>query len=77
MNKRSGQPDGLDTFLPVVEAVVNHIDEGVIVADANGQVLYHNEAARLLLGIPPSQILRETRRLGGINLHKLCQTTKN
>ena len=44
-----------DNVLLLLEAVVAFIDEGVIVADMSGQVLYHNPAAGALLGYAGNQ----------------------
>ncbi len=38
-------------FTPVVEAVVSHICEGVVITEADGHVIYHNKAAAKLLGM--------------------------
>ncbi len=38
------------TLLPMLEAVVSYIDEGVIIADRQGQVVYQNPAAGELFG---------------------------
>lgn len=60
----------VEQVLPVVEAVVTHIDEGVIFADHNGTVLYHNPAALKLLSLDSVSQLRDIKRLGAVNLHK-------
>lgn len=61
---------GLGELMPVVEAFVSHIDEGVIVADNNGKVLYHNPSASEVLALDGSRPPTEIRRLGGINVQK-------
>ena len=60
----------VEQVLPIVEAVVTHIDEGVIFADNNGEVLYHNPATLKLLSLDSVSQLRDIKRLGAINLHK-------
>ena len=45
-------------LVPMLEAVVSHIDEGVIIADKQGHVVYHNPAASKLLGYQQSNIER-------------------
>ena len=60
----------LNQVLPFIEAVVSHIDEGVIVANPNGHVLYKNPAATTLLGISSDVDLQEIKKLGPINLQK-------
>lgn len=54
----------------VIESIVAHVDEGIIIADIHGKVLYSNPAVRELLGLPATQKLDEFRKLGGINLQK-------
>ncbi len=70
MKKRESALDGLAHLLPVLDAVVSHIDEGVLVADNSGHILYHNRAVPELLGVNADEPLQEFRRLGGINLQK-------
>lgn len=60
----------MQQVLPVVEAVVKHIDEGVIVSDSNGQVLYYNAAATRLLSLPDMEPLENIKQLGSVNLQK-------
>jgi len=45
----------LDTMLPIINAIVSYVDEGVVIADQSGQILYHNQVAADLLGIPASR----------------------
>jgi len=69
--KRRDDPlEGLSHFLPMLDAVVSHIDEGVVVADSSGHILYHNPAVPALVGVGGDTRLREIRNLGGINLQK-------
>ena len=44
--------NALDQFTPLMDAVVFHINEGVILTDYKGKVLFHNPAADELLGFP-------------------------
>ncbi len=55
---------------PVVEAVIGHIDEGVIVADPSGTVLFANPVVNTLLGLPEGEAPKQIKRLGGLNLQK-------
>ena len=41
----------VEQFTPLMNAVVSHIHEGVILSDPRGNVLYHNPAATELLGV--------------------------
>lgn len=43
--------NGVAELTPIMEAVVSHIHEGVILADRFGNVIYHNPAAANMLGI--------------------------
>ena len=43
--------NAITEFTPLMDAVVSHIDEGVILADNLGNVVYHNPAAANMLGI--------------------------
>ncbi len=44
--------NALEQFTPLIDAVVYHINEGVILTDYKGKVLFHNPAADELLGHP-------------------------
>jgi transcriptional regulator with PAS, ATPase and Fis domain len=70
VTKRRLDTGSIEQVLQVVEAVVSHIDEGVIVSDNSGQVLYHNSAALNLLSLPNSIPLQNIKDLGAINLQK-------
>src|SRR5512141_3108874 len=39
-----------------LETLFNTIEDGVLVVDENGRIIYLNQAASLLLGLPPEQI---------------------
>ncbi|MCB1514077.1 MAG: sigma 54-interacting transcriptional regulator, partial [Hyphomicrobiaceae bacterium] len=51
----------------LLEAVVSFIDEGVIVADLDGRVIYHNPAAAALLGAAANQPLTSLHDVLGIS----------
>lgn len=51
-------------FRRVMETLIDQVDDGVLVADAAGRVLYHNAAVRELFGLSPGTELRELRQLG-------------
>ncbi len=70
MSKKKSDTGSVEQVLQVVEAVVNHIDEGVIVSDNSGHVLYHNSAALRLLLLEESTSLLNIKDLGAINLQK-------
>jgi len=58
----------MDTLLPVLEAIVSFIEEGVLITDTSGEVLYQNPAAGALLGFPPNEPIRDICNLRGMNL---------
>ncbi len=55
-----------DQLRVLLEAVVSFIDEGVIVADLDGRVIYHNPAAAALLGAAGNQPLTSLHAVLGI-----------
>ncbi len=58
----------LQTMFPLLEAIVSYIDEGVIIADRNGRVLFQNPSVGELLGNKPSIPVETLTRAGGVNL---------
>lgn len=57
-------------LIPLLEAVVSYIDEGVIIADGRGKVLYQNPAAGTLLGLPGNEPIRHLNEIGKFRLQK-------
>ena len=57
-------------IVPLLEAVVSYIDEGVIIADPRGQVLYQNPSAGRLLGLPGNEPVERLNDIGRFNLQK-------
>jgi PAS domain S-box-containing protein len=55
---------------PLLEAVVSYIDEGVIIADKAGNVLYQNPSVGTLLGMPSGNPIQQLKRSGTFNLQK-------
>lgn len=55
--------------ISLIEAIVSHINEGIIVAEASGDVLYANPAVNSLLGIPSKELVN-INRLGELHLQK-------
>jgi len=51
----------------LLEAVVSFIDEGVIAATPDGQVIYHNPAAGELLGVAGNQPIASMQQVLGID----------
>jgi PAS domain S-box-containing protein len=61
--------NALEQFTPLMDAVISHIHEGVILADYKGKVLFHNRAASELLGSPKFDTVHEIRKTTGVDLH--------
>jgi PAS domain S-box-containing protein len=57
-------------FRQVMETLIEQVDDGVLVADAGGRVLYHNAAARALFGLAPGAELHELRQLGAFRWNR-------
>lgn len=49
---------------PIVEAIVEQSDDGVMIADAAGHVLYHNATLRVLFALKAEVELRDLAQLG-------------
>jgi transcriptional regulator with GAF, ATPase, and Fis domain len=54
--------------LPLLEAIVSYIDEGVLIARQNGDVVYMNPAAHQLLALPPNTAITRLGDVPGIDL---------
>ena len=54
---------------PILEAIVSYIDEGVIIADPTGNVIYQNPSAMELFGMNNEPVTR-LRDIGSFNLQK-------
>ncbi len=59
-----------DDFNLILESIVSFIDEGIIIAQPNGDVLYHNPSAYQLLGLPANIPITSINHLNTINLKK-------
>ncbi len=57
-------------FAPLAKTVVQHIDEGIIVADQLGKILYCNPAVRKLLGLKQQTVLNKLNDIAKFNLQK-------
>lgn len=70
--------NALEQFTPLMDAVITHIHEGVILTDYKGKVLFHNQAAQQLLGIPDFESVSRLEDTIGINLQSpLMLTNQN
>lgn len=56
--------------LPMLEAVISFIDEGVLIANKLGQVVYQNPSSGKLLGLSGNEPLQQLNRIGPFNLQK-------
>lgn len=59
-----------DALLPMLEAVITAIDEGVLICDKQGNVLYQNPAARKLLSVRDEHNLDKIHKIGNFNLQR-------
>lgn len=59
-----------DTLGALFESVVSYIDEGVIISDPMGHVIYQNPAAGQLLGLASNEPIEKLKEIGGINLQR-------
>ena len=57
-------------FSTLFESVVSFLDEGIMVADNKGNVLYHNPAVLKLLGIDKKKSINKLNDIGKFNLQK-------
>lgn len=57
-------------FAPLAKTVAQYIDEGIIVADQLGKILYYNNAVKKLLGICDKKELEKLNDIGKFNLQK-------
>ena len=58
-----------NSLAPILEAIVSYIDEGVIIADPSGSVIYQNPSAMELFGMNNEPVTR-LREIGNFNLQK-------
>jgi len=57
-------------FAPLFENIVSFLDEGIMVADNLGNVIYHNPAVLKLLGIDKKKVIKKFHDIGKFNLQK-------
>ncbi|MCW9014943.1 MAG: sigma 54-interacting transcriptional regulator [Gammaproteobacteria bacterium] len=57
-------------FAPLLENIVYFIDEGIMVADNLGNVLYHNPAVISLLGLEEDKVIKKLNDIGKFNLQR-------
>jgi PAS domain S-box-containing protein len=69
--------NALEQFTPLMDAVISHIHDGVILTDYKGKILFHNPAADELLGFPQFDSVGAIQESTGIDLHKSLTTPAN
>lgn len=69
--------NALEQFTPLMDAVISHIHDGVILTDYKGKILFHNPAADELLGFPQFDSVGAIHKSTGIDLHKSLTTPSN
>ncbi|TCK18536.1 PAS domain S-box-containing protein [Thiogranum longum] len=67
----------LEQFAPLMDAVIAHIHEGVILTDYKGKILFHNPAADELLGFTDFDSVSDIQACTGIDLQKSLTTAAN
>jgi len=62
--------------LPLLEAIVSYIDEGVLITDRHDGVIYMNPSACQLLDIPPNTPVRHLRDVKSVDLEAIIAEAK-
>ena len=60
----------LDQFVAALESILHHVEDGILIADDEQNLLYHNQLFRDLLSIPKDKPLQHMSDLEGLNLKK-------
>lgn len=60
----------LDQFVAALESILHHVEDGILIADDEQTLLYHNQLFRDLLSIPKDKPLQHMSDLEGLNLKK-------
>jgi len=61
----------LDNLLPLLEAIVSYINEGVLIGNMSDEVFYMNPSAYELLDIPANQAIRTIDDVAGVDLREI------
>lgn len=64
----------LEQIAPLMDAVIAHIHEGVILTDYKGKILFHNPAADEMLGFTDFDSVSDIQATTGMDLHKSLAT---
>lgn len=60
----------IDNFEPLVNSIISHIHDGVILANKQGNVMFYNPAAMNMLGIEVCESFKQIKNDSGLNLQK-------
>ncbi len=60
----------MEQFGPIVNLIISHIHEGVLLTSKRGDILFHNPAALEMLGIKHCKTLKGIKEESGLNLQK-------
>ena len=60
----------LDMFVDALETILHHVEDGILIASDNQEVLYHNHLLRELLAVPAGKKITAISDLEGLNLKK-------
>jgi len=60
--------DELESMHTLLEAIISYIDEGVLIADAQGRVVYQNPSVGELLGMPANRPLETLEQIETLDL---------
>ncbi len=60
----------IDSLFPMLDAVISVIDEGVIISDKKGNVLFNNPSVIKLLDLKPGKKLTKLQQIGDLNLQR-------
>ena len=67
----------LENVLPLLEAIVSYIDDGVMIASRDGSVLYMNPSACELLDVPKNKPIRQIGDVDSVDLLEVMETALN
>lgn len=57
-------------YVPLLDKIISNIDEGILVTDTHGNILFHNPALTRLLGLKDDQSINKVSDINTINLSR-------
>ncbi len=63
----------MNSLMPLLEAIVSYIDDGVVIADDRANVFYMNPSAHELLAVPANQPVRQLSDVASVELESIFQ----